>query len=304
MNVLVSGSSGLIGTALCGSLQSEGHRVVRLTRTAGPVGVDKILWDPAASTIDAASLEGFDAVVHLAGENIAAGRWTDERKTLIRDSRVQGTSLLVKTLAGLSRRPEVMISASAIGYYGTRGSEALKEDSEPGTGFLASVCQEWEAAAAPAGASGIRLVILRIGVVLSPKGGALARMLLPFKLGLGGPIGSGSQYMSWITLEDLVGIFLFALNNKNLRGPVNAVAPDPETNADFTRALGRTLMRPTWFALPAYAARFLLGEMADELLLSSARVQPAQLRAAGYKFQSPRLEEALMQMLKYQQPRQ
>jgi hypothetical protein len=201
-------------------------------------------------------------------------------------------------LAALSRPPEVMISASAIGYYGNRGSEALKEDSDPGTGFLATTCRQWEAATGQVSASGIRLVILRIGVVLSTKGGALARMLPPFKLGLGGPVGHGSQYMSWITLEDLVGVILFALQNKALRGAVNAVAPNPEMNVDFTRALGRTLVRPTIFPLPAFVARLLLGEMAEELLLASARVHPDRLRAAGYKFRNPRLEEALFQLLK------
>lgn len=298
MKVLISGSSGLIGKALSASLKADGHQVVRLVRKTTTPGTDEILWDPAAGRIDAASLEGFDGVVHLAGENIAAGRWTEERKQRIRESRLTGTRLLASTLAGMSRRPEVMISASAIGYYGNRGSEALKEDSGPGTGFLASICQEWEAAAGPVSAAGIRLVALRIGIVLSPAGGALARMLLPFKLGLGGTVGNGGQYMSWITLEDLVGVMSFALQNKTLRGAVNAVAPNPETNADFTKALSRTLVRPTVFPLPAFAARFLLGEMADELLLASARVLPDRLRSAGYKFRNPRLEEALFQILK------
>jgi len=299
MNVLISGSSGLIGTALIEKLNAAGHGTIRLVRKPGPARADEIPWDPAAGQLDTAPLEGLDAVVHLAGENIAGGRWTDERKQRIRDSRVLGTRLLTGRIAALSRPPRVMISTSAIGYYGNRGSEALKEDSGPGDGFLASLCQEWEAAAKPVVDKGVRLVILRIGIVLSSKGGALARMLLPFKLGLGGTIGSGNQYMAWITLDDLVGIILYGLENDTLRGPVNAVSPNPETNEDFTHALGRVLVRPTFFPLPAFAVRLMLGDMADELLLSSARVQPSQLRALGYKFQYPRLEEALMQILRH-----
>jgi uncharacterized protein (TIGR01777 family) len=272
--------------------------VIRLARDLITNGSESIRWDPMAGQIDTAALEGLDAVIHLAGENIAGGRWTAERKRRIYDSRVLGTNLLAKSLEGLSKPPGVLISTSAIGYYGNRGTESLREDAAPGEGFLASVCKAWESAAKPAAEKGIRLVILRIGIVLSPKGGALSKMLLPFKLGLGGTIGSGQQHMSWITLADLVGVFMFCLQNPNLRGPVNAVAPNPETNADFTKALGRVLMRPTIFPLPAYAVRLMLGDMADELLLSSARVQPAQLRLAGFKFQHPRLEEALMEILK------
>ncbi len=297
MNVLISGSSGLIGTALVDKLNAAGHRTLKLVRRPGPVSADEIPWDPAAGQLDTTPLEGLDAVVHLAGENIAGGRWTDERKQRIRDSRVLGTRLLTDRIVALSRPPRVMISTSAVGYYGNRGSEALKEDSDPGNGFLASLCQEWEAAAKPVIGKGVRLVLLRIGIVLSAKGGALARMLLPFKLGLGGTIGSGNQYMAWITLDDLVGIILYALENDSLRGPVNAVSPNPETNEDFTRALGRVLVRPTFIPLPAFAVRLMLGDMADELLLSSARVQPSPLRAVGYKFQYPRLEEALIQIL-------
>lgn len=242
--------------------------------------------------------EGPDAVVHLAGENIARARWSERQKALIRDSRVKGTRLLCDLLARYSPPPKALVCASAVGYYGDRADEILKEESAPGSGFLADVCREWEAATQPAVERGIRVVNLRIGIVLSPMGGALAKMLTPFKLGVGGTIGSGRQYMSWIALDDVVGAIHFALTNESLHGPVNAVAPNPVTNREFTHTLGRVLSRPTLFPMPAFAARLVLGEMADALLLASARVEPAQLLASGFTFRHPDLEAALRALLK------
>ena len=251
MNVLVSGSSGLVGSALVAALNADGHRVKRLVRAAVRDAEDEVGWDPAGGVLDPAGLEGLDAVVHLAGENIASGRWTTAKKARIRDSRVKGTELLCQTLARLDRPPKTLVSTSAVGYYGDRGDEVLTEDSPPGHGFLAEVCEAWEAATEPAAAKGIRVVRLRIGVVLSPRGGALAKMLPAFKMGLGGRIGNGRQYMSWITLDDLVGVIRFALTNNELSGPVNAVSPNPVTNLEFTKTLGRVLHRPTVLPLPA-----------------------------------------------------
>jgi uncharacterized protein (TIGR01777 family) len=239
-----------------------------------------------------------DAVVHLAGENIAAGRWTERQKARIRDSRVKGTRLLCDLLARYSPPPKALVCASAVGYYGDRGDEILKEESAPGSDFLFDVCREWEAATQTAVERGIRVVNLRIGVVLSPLGGALAKMLTPFKLGAGGVIGSGRQYMSWIALDDVVRAFHFALTNQSLLGPVNAVAPNPVTNRDFTRTLGRVLSRPTVFPMPAFAARLAFGEMADALLLASTRVEPARLLAGSFIFRYPDLEGALRHLLR------
>jgi len=294
MKILVTGSTGFVGSALVTALTGTGHQVTRLVRK--PAATGEVRWDPAAGSIDAGGLEGHDAVVHLAGENIA-GRWTAAKKQRIRESRVIGTRLLAEALAKLSRRPRALICASAIGYYGDRGEEVLREESPPGKGFLAETCVEWEAAAKPAADAGLRLVHLRIGVVLHPAGGALKQMLLPFKLGAGGVIGSGRQYMSWIALDDLVGLFQHALANDSLRGPANAVAPNAVTNREFTKTLGKVLSRPTIFPMPAFAARLAFGEMADELLLSSARVEPARLAASGYRFAYPQLEPALRHLL-------
>jgi uncharacterized protein (TIGR01777 family) len=235
--------------------------------------------------------------VHLAGENIAKGRWNARKKARIRDSRVNGTRLLSEALTRLSKPPAVMVCASAIGYYGDRGDEVLREESASGSGFLAEVCRQWEAAAEPARKRGIRVVHLRIGVVLSPEGGALAQMLFPFRMGLGGKLGSGRQYFSWIAIDDLVTVIAHALTNDTLQGPVNAVAPHPVTNLEFTRTLGRVLARPTLFPMPALAARLAFGEMADELLLSSARVEPTRLLATAYQFRHPQLEGALRHLL-------
>ena len=293
MHILVTGSTGLVGSTLIPALTTEGHRVSCLVRSKAKMGNRDTYWDPAAGELYSPGLEGLDAVVHLAGESIAGGRWTAARKARIRDSRIQGTRLLSQTLAQLARPPKVFISASAIGYYGDRADEILTEQSPPGSNFLAGVCREWESATEPAAQHGIRVVILRLGVVLSAKGGALAKMLTPFRMGVGGVVGSGKQYMSWIAIDDLVRVVIHALKTESLSGPTNAVAPNPVTNAEFTKTLGRTLRRPTIFPMPAFAARLALGEMADELLLASQRVVPSKLLASGFVFRHPGLESAL-----------
>lgn len=297
MNILISGSTGMIGTALIEALKKKNHRVTRLVRSPQQSSEPTVQWNPASGTLNAKDVEGFDAVVHLAGESIAASRWTEAQKARIRDSRVQGTTLLSATLAKVAKPPKVLVCASAIGFYGNRGDEILREDSQIGTGFLAEVCGQWENAADPARQKGIRVVHLRLGVVMSPKGGALAKMLLPFKMGAGGIVGHGKQYWSWVSLDDVIGAFLHALLNENLSGAVNAVAPRAVTNAEFTKTLGKVLSRPTIFPLPGFAARLVLGEMADDLLLSSARIEPARLLATGYKFHHPELEGALRGLL-------
>ncbi len=296
MTVLVTGSSGLVGSALIPNLDAGGHRVFRLVR-GSPQGDVERRWDPERGELDAASLDGVQAVVHLAGENIASGRWNDAKKDRIRSSREDGTRLLAQGLAELQTPPGVLICASAVGYYGNRGEEILNEESAPGDDFLAETCLAWEQAARPAADAGIRTVYLRIGIVLSADGGALAKMLFPFKMGAGGVIGSGNQYMSWVTLSDLVGIVDHALNTETLQGPVNAVSPAPVTNREFTRALGGVLSRPTLLPMPAFAARLAFGEMADALLLSSTRVLPARLQESGYDFQHPQLNDALRHVL-------
>ena len=296
MKIIVSGASGLVGTALCTRLGRGGHTVARLVRRE-PHGADEIEWHPERGELEGAALEGADAVVHLAGENIAAGRWSAARKARIESSRIEGTRLLAERSAALDAKPRVLVSASAIGYYGDRGDEWLDEGSPPGEGFLPRVCAAWEAAAEPARAAGIRVVHPRIGVVLSAEGGALAKMLLPFKLGLGGPIGDGRNWMSWISLDDLVSAILFAIENEGLAGPVNAVAPAPERFVDFARTLGRVLSRPAFMPLPAPVARLALGEMADALLMASARVRPARLSDAGFAFEHETLEAAFRSVL-------
>lgn len=253
----------------------------------------EIVWDPPNRQIDVGGFVGVDGVVHLAGENIAEGRWTTAKKGRIRDSRIEGTRLLAETLSSLDQPPSVLVSASAIGYYGDRGSATVTEESPSGSGYLADVCRDWEAATESARESGIRVVQLRIGVVLSRHGGALAKMLTPFKLGLGGVIGSGEQYMSWIEIDDLIRAIEFSLATSSLQGPVNAVAPGAVTNREFTKTLGRILKRPTLFPMPAVAARLALGEMADHLLLTGARVEPKRLIKSGFQFQFPGLQDAL-----------
>jgi uncharacterized protein (TIGR01777 family) len=296
MRILVTGSSGLVGSALVPSLTAAGHQVERLVRKAN-AGAGEVRWNPDAGQIDRERLEDLDAVFHLAGESIASGRWTKAKKERIRDSRVQATRLLSAALAERQRPPQTLVCASAIGFYGDRGDEWLDESSPPGRGFLADVCREWEAAADPARQKGIRVVHTRIGVVLSAAGGALAVMLTPFKLGVGGVVGSGRQFMSWIALDELIAAFHHVLNHGALHGPVNCTAPNPVTNREFTKTLGRVLGRPTCFPLPAFAARLALGEMADELLLSSTRVTPRRLQDSGYQFQFPDLEGALRHVL-------
>jgi uncharacterized protein (TIGR01777 family) len=296
MNIAVSGASGFVGSALIPELVHDGHQVMRLVRHAPQPGTPELQWE-ATGAPQPALFEGFDAVVHLAGENIA-GRWTAAKKQRIRESRLVGTRQLAESLAAAKKPPRTLVMASAIGYYGDRGDELLKEESGPGRDFLAQVSQDWEAAAAPAERAGVRVVKLRIGVVLAKNGGALPRMLLPFKFGLGGKIGSGRQYWSWIALSDLLGAIRHALANESLRGPVNAVAPEPARNADFTKALGRALHRPTIFPMPAFAARLALGEMAGPLLLSSARVDASKLAASGYNFRHPRLDATLSDILR------
>src|SRR6266446_3036347 len=304
MRVLVSGSSGLVGSALRPAMSRAGHQVARLVRSGSSVGepgtgpavrlgADDVTWDPIAGSIDAAKLEGFDAVVNLAGASIAGGRWSASRKDELRRSRVDTTQLLSATLATMTHPPKVMVSASAVGYYGDRGEELLDESAARGHGFLPALCVAWESASERAEKRGIRVAHLRFGVILSAAGGALAKMIFPFRLGMGGNIGSGRQYMPWIAIDDAIGAIQHALARDPLRGPVNVVTPKPVTNGEFTRALGRVLRRPTAVPLPVFAARLLFGEMADALLLSSARVSPAALRAAGYRFQHPDLEGAL-----------
>jgi len=294
MDVLVSGGTGLIGETLIPELEAGGHRVRRLSRE--PRSQGDIRWDPDAGIIEG-DLAGADAVIHLAGESIAEGRWTQEKKRRILESRKKGTRLLAEKVAALPEPPSVMVSASATGYYGNRGNELLDEESEPGTLFLSKVCQEWEAAAEPAREAGIRVVHPRFGIVLSTEGGALGTTLPIFKLGGGGKIGSGRQYWSWVAFDDVVGAIMHALNSDTLRGPMNVVAPDPPTNAEYTKTLGRVLGRPTFFAVPAPAARVGLGEIADELLLASARVEPTKLEETGYEYRHPELEDALRYLL-------
>jgi uncharacterized protein (TIGR01777 family) len=298
MRIAMTGSTGLVGTAAEAVLSGAGHEVVRLVRRAPAPGEKAVRWDPVRREVDAAALEGHDAVLHLAGENIGSGRWTAARKAGIRDSRVSGTRLLCDALAGLARPPKAIVCASAVGYYGDRGEETLTEESPPGAGFLAGVCREWEAASAPAARKGIRVVALRIGMVLSPKGGALPRMLPLFRAGLGGVIGSGRQYVSWVALDDLPHVVLHALERDDLSGPVNAVAPLPVTNREFTEALGKALSRPTPLPVPAFALRLAVGrEMADALLLASTRAVPRRLEESGYRFRFPELGGALRHML-------
>lgn len=297
LNILVSGSSGLVGSALVPFLTMGGHHVSRLVRTTVSTDQDTIVWNPEKAELDTARLEGLDVVVHLAGENIAARRWNNAHKARLRTSRVLGTRLLCDTLAKLRRRPRVLICASAIGYYGNRGDEVLTEQSASGDGFLADLCRDWEAAAEPAEAAGIRVVQLRFGIILSCRGGALRKMLLPLRYGLGGCLGSGRQWVSWIALDDVLGCIHHAIATDALHGPVNAVAPNPVTNRELTKTLGRVLCRPTPFSMPGFMARLAFGEMADELLLSSARVLPQALLASGYAFLYPHLEDALRHLL-------
>jgi uncharacterized protein (TIGR01777 family) len=297
LHVAVSGSSGLIGRALTERLEAEGHRVTRLVRR--PAGPREITWDPATGRLDPEQLEGVDAVVHLAGENLGT-RWTEGKKARIRGSRIRGTRLVSETLTRLERPPQVLISASAIGIYGDRGNQVLTETSEPGDparDFLVSVCIDWEQATGAARQAGIRVIHPRFGPVLSPAGGALRKLLLPFRLGLGGRLGPGTQWLSWIALDDVVGAIWHILSTETLRGAVNLTAPNPVTNREFTGILGRVLGRPTALPIPAATLRVALGEMAERTLLSSTRAVPQRLVESGYQFQHPDLEGALRHML-------
>lgn len=290
--VVVAGAGGLVGSVLAPRFRARGAHLLRLVRRA-PQAAGEVGWDPVEGRLEREGLAGARAAVNLCGENVAAGRWTDERKRRMRRSRVDSTRLLARTLASLDPPPAVLVNASAIGFYGDRGDEELDESSAPGGGYLAELSQEWEAACEPAEKGGIRVVKLRIGIVLSRNGGALAKMLPLFRLGLGGRLGSGKQFWSWIGLHDLVRVIEFAVARESLSGPLNAVSPEPVRNAGFTRALGRALRRPTPFPAPAAAIRLAMGQMGREMLLSGARVSPRKLAEAGFRFEHPGLDSAL-----------
>lgn len=292
---LISGSSGLIGAALCPFLAANGYQITRLVRGQSS-GEGQISWTPD-KPLAPESVSGFNAVVHLAGETIV-GRWTSAKKAAIRNSRILGTNNLAEALARTSQPPEVFISASAIGYYGDRGQEILREESRSGTGFLPEVCRGWEAATKPAAEAGIRTAQTRFGIVLSTAGGALAKMVLPFRFGLGGNMGNGRQWWSWVDLQDVIGAIVHVINNKSVRGAVNVVSPNPVINAEFTKNLSFVLSRPAVFPVPAFMARLALGQMADELLLASQRVEPAELLASGYAFQQADLHNSLRTILR------
>jgi uncharacterized protein (TIGR01777 family) len=297
MQIAITGASGLIGTALAAALRADGHTVTPLVRGGGG-GEGTVAWDPVAGTIDAAALEGVDAVVHLAGAGIGDKRWSEARKHEILTSRTRGTDLLARTLAGLDRPPAVLLSGSAIGYYGNRGDEVVTEHSAPGDDYLADVVEAWEAAAAPAAEAGIRTVLLRTGIVLDRHGGALPRLALPFRLFLGGRLGSGRQWVSWVALDDEVGAIRFLLDRDGIAGPVNVVAPEPVTNAELAKALGAALHRPAAVPVPAFGPRLVLGrEMADELLFVSQRVRPGVLIDAGYAYRHTTIGGALAEIL-------
>jgi uncharacterized protein (TIGR01777 family) len=298
VDVAISGASGLLGSALAASLQADGHQVLRFVR-GGITKDDKIGWDPDAGRIDAPALEGIDAVVHLAGEGIGERRWTPDQKRRIRESRTTGTAVLAAAVASREHRPRVLVSASAVGYYGDRGDELLNEDSSPGAGFLAEVCKAWEDETRPAADAGVRTVNVRTGIVLAKHGGALQRMLLPFRLGLGGKQGSGEQWMSWIAIDDEIAALRAAIDDTRLSGPVNLTAPNPVTNADFARALGRALHRPTVLPTPMIPLKVRYGgELVDSLLLASQRVLPTRLEAISFPFRYPVLAPALEEILR------
>ena len=293
--ILVSGASGPIGTALLPPLKTRGYEITRLVRGA-TAGEDQILWDPG-KPIAPEAVSGFDAVIHLAGESIV-GSWTDDKKMKIRNSRVAGTTALAQALAQAKNKPQVFVCSSAIGYYGDRGNEVLTEESAPGSGFLPEVCREWEAATVPAANAGIRTVQMRTGIVLSPTGGALGKMLTPFKMGVGGKIGSGRQWMSWIDVQDMVGAIHHILKSDLLQGPVNMVAPRPVTNVEFTQTLASVLSRPAIFPMPAFVVKLAFGEMGETVLLGSQRVEPTQLVGSGYPFRFSDLRASLLNIVK------
>ena len=294
--ITISGATGMIGSALVTRLREGGHGVRRLVRSARDAQQGDVRWDPASETLDARVLEGSDAIVHLAGAPIAR-RWTTEHKREIRESRLRGTELIARAVAAMEVKPRVVLSGSAVGYYGDRGDELLDESSAPGNDFLGTLAREWEGAAAPIADAGVRLVLLRTGIVLAPDGGALEKLLLPFKLGVGGPIGGGRQWMSWISLHDHLGAMEHALFTDTLAGPVNLVAPNPVTNATFATTLGRVLKRPALLPLPGFALELVYGEMAHATLLAGQRALPKALMASGFEFQHPTLEQALRTVL-------
>jgi uncharacterized protein len=295
LRVLVSGASGPIGAALLPSLKASGYAVTRLVRTSA-TDKDQITWEPSRP-LSPDLVSGFDAVIHLAGESIV-GRWTEAKKRRILDSRTQGTAHLAEAAAKAARRPSVFISASAVGYYGNRGDEILREDSPSGQGFAAEICRQWEAATQPAAGAGIRSAQMRLGVVMSADGGGLQKILVPFRLGLGGRLGDGRQWSSWVSVDDVVGAIHHVLKSNSLQGPVNTVAPNPVTNSEFTSILASVLHRPALFPMPAFAVHLVFGEMGDELFLASERVAPAKLTASGYEFRHPELRKALEEILK------
>ncbi len=297
LRLLVSGASGLIGSALIPFLSTGGHTVFRLVRRPPLPQNNEIFWNPEAGTLDPADMEGIDGIIHLSGENIGKQRWTQEKKRRILESRLQTTGLLAKTFAKMPEPPNVFVCASAIGYYGNRSDSMMTESDEPGRDFISEVCRQWEAAAAPAAARGVRVVFLRIGIVLTPQGGALARFLPIFQAGLGGRIASGNQYMSWIAMDDLLGAIYYALADPGLNGPVNSVSPNPVTNAVFSNTLAKVIGRPAALPVPAKAIERIFGQMGKETVLSSTRVAPRRLNAAGYRFRHPDLESALRHVL-------
>lgn len=292
MKVAITGSTGLVGRKIASGLKADGHQVVKLVR-GEPKGTDEFSWDPDSEKIDAKAFEGVDAVIHLAGENIATKRWSSEQKMKIKQSRIKGTKLIADTLATLDNPPRTLVSTSAIGFYGDRGNEILTEDSTSGAGFLAGVCRDWEDATRTAESKGIRVIHARLGVVLSREGGALKMMLPPFLLGAGGPLGDGKQYMSWIDLDDTAKAFIYMATKDSVSGPVNVVAPNPLTNAEFTKTLAKVIHRPAFFPVPTIGVKVLFGEMGEELLLSSNRVSSSKLVGAGFEFVYPELESAL-----------
>ncbi|QDV16160.1 Epimerase family protein [Gimesia panareensis] len=299
MKVLISGSSGLVGSALCQRLESEPDcEIVRLVRKQSPDTPDTtVVWNPAEGQLEPEAFAGIDAVIHLGGVNIASKRWSPEMKQKIFNSRFQSTSLLASQLAALEQKPSVMLCASAVGFYGDRGDERVDETSARGAGFLADVCQAWEEATHSARDAGIRVVNMRFGMILDQKGGALSQMVTPFKMGVGGKLGSGKQYWSWIALPDVINAILFCLEHTELSGPVNFVAPDEVTNLEFTKTLGKVLSRPTCLPVPAWGIKTLFGEMGQELMLTSARATPTKLTEAGFQFQYPKLEVAFRSVL-------
>ncbi len=293
MKIILSGASGLIGSSLKKHLEARGHQIVQLVRAPAQPGAGEALWDPDSGVLDTAVLQGADAVVNLNGRNISDGRWSERVKKILRSSRIDSTTTIASAIADAQQQPPVLVNASATGYYGDRGDELLDESSARGQGFLAELCSEWESAAENARSDRTRVVCLRFGMVLSQDGGALERMLLPFKLGVGGPIGSGRQFWPWVSLVDVVRVVEFAISTAALSGPVNVVAPEEVRCTEFARTLGRALNRPAFLPVPAAAVRLAFGEMAEALLLASARVRPAALIAAGYEFEHPTLEDAL-----------